>query len=156
MQAMAFHRDVGRRAVMAERRPKASYPEFRAWLADVMRQKAWNQSDAARAFDVDQSMIGRWLAGETRPSPEIIWRIAERLPTDLFVLMGKAGYLPPLADEETHNAELIAKLRSFPLDQWQYETLAALLDLYRRRATTPMRRRSVNGTDENVAGSAGA
>ena len=50
-------------------------PNFR----ERMRDTGWTQTQAAKALDVDQSLLSRVFSGEKKPSKELLFKMAEVL-----------------------------------------------------------------------------
>lgn len=93
-----------------------------AWIDQQLTHKGWRQSDAARAFNVDDSMVSKWRRGKQDPDPKSLRRIAEALEVPILTVLVAAGYLSaeeagaaPAAEVSTDNLstlELVEELRT--------------------------------------------
>jgi transcriptional regulator with XRE-family HTH domain len=115
--------------------PRQTDKRFADWLREELRRREWSQSDFARRADVYDSVVSKWLSG-TRPSVELVDRVADVLGADLVPLLVMTGYLPegvlgqPEADPE--RARLLAKLRRVQLTGERALLLDGLLDVMLR------------------------
>ncbi len=48
---------------------------FNTWLDAKMKDRGWEDKDAAKALEVDVSTIGRWLKGSSLPERKQVARI---------------------------------------------------------------------------------
>ncbi len=86
--------------------------QFRLWLAEQLRVREWNRSEAARRFAVNASTVSRWLNGDRIPSPDAADRIADALNVDLDFVLTLVGHRPPEIDvDDVFKRELMPIVR---------------------------------------------
>lgn len=112
---------------------------LREFFQDVMQRNGWNMSELARLSHTSNSVLGRWMSGENRPTPEKLRQVADGLHVDYEQLLVRVGY----RDEEQGprsgmHADLCAKLERVQLTQMQYELLDAQLNVLLEQATNPL------------------
>jgi transcriptional regulator with XRE-family HTH domain len=57
-------------------------------LRDQIRQRGWNQKEAAAEFGVKQSSVSQWLSGTHEPSVEMLLRVCRALKVTPNELLG--------------------------------------------------------------------
>lgn len=112
---------------------------LREFFEDTMRQRGWNVSELARAAGTSNSVVGRWMRGESRPSATKLRDVADGLHVDYEQLLVRAGYIAESTGTRTGwHADLCAKLERIPLTQQQYELLDATLSVMLEQSTNPL------------------
>lgn len=125
--------------------------KFAAWLGpamrraglDIDRQQGGGRAKLADACGVSRSTVGRWLDGQTIPSPEYFELIAATLNTPVTDLLVGAGIISagslkqvkgPLAAPPPSPEEVAAEWRLRPEDR---ELFFGVAEQLRKRAMPP-------------------
>lgn len=112
---------------------------LREFFVETMRRNGWKQSDLARTMHTSGSVLGRWMSGENRPSPEKLRQAADGLRVDYDELLVRAGYREEHRGPRSRwHADLCAKLERVQLTQMQYELLDAQLSVMLEQSTNPL------------------
>ncbi len=97
---------------------------LREFFQEAMRRNGWNQSDLARAVHTAPSVVGRWLNGENRPTPDKLRQVATGLHVDYGTLLVRAGYLEETRSSRSpRHADLCAKLEQLTLTDQEFRLL---------------------------------
>jgi hypothetical protein len=108
--------------------------DFAAKLGLVVRRLDWGRARLAQQVGIDKSLAGRWLKGESRPTPHSLSRLTSAigstmaglkggdwdLPLDRFAL--RIGVAPPVgapsADHVPETRLMLGGLKSPPPAEW--------------------------------------
>ena len=86
---------------------------FSRWLASEMSVRGLNQSELARAVQVNQAAISRLVSGKAHPSPDTLNALAQAFEMPPITVFRAAGYLPEdpgITDEVEQLLHEIGKL----------------------------------------------
>lgn len=53
------------------------------WVAGVLRERGWKQSDLARELDVSRQLVSRWRLGKTGITSDTMERYSQRVGVDV-------------------------------------------------------------------------
>lgn len=73
--------------------------DFSRWLQDALDNKGWNISDLSKKSGISQAHISNMLSGNRKPGAGALGSLAHALDQPLNILLQKAGYLPPTAED---------------------------------------------------------
>lgn len=110
---------------------------FARWLSGTLDNLAWSHAELARHVGVHDSVVGRWVAGKTRPSIENAQEVGVALGEPPFRVAATAGYpcpgyeplpLPPPLGERARVERQMQAIHGLPdaavaaaLRQWDLE-----------------------------------
>lgn len=76
--------------------------EFHEWLRGELERRRMTQAAFARAINIEQGSVSRWLKADdpTIPTPKMCRRIADELGLDAHVVLQFAGHLGEMSSDD--------------------------------------------------------
>lgn len=103
---------------------------WRRWIGDRLRRKSWNAADFARALDVPNGTVSRWVTGTRRPSSESCEAIADVFGVPVDLVLTLAGRRPADEDLSDPTVQLIERIRGARLSAQRIRELESYVDLW--------------------------
>lgn len=78
-----------------------SNEDFGTWLKEALKDKGWSQRHLAERIGMGQSAISKTISGKTKPTAELVIRIANAMGESPERLLRMAEILPQVYEDET-------------------------------------------------------